>query len=222
MADRWSAAHARALLWIGYGGEEAGAAVADVLFGRVSPSGRLPVTFYTGRAQLPPFGSYDMRARPGRTYRFLTQPPLFYFGWGLSYTSFAYRLLDPPQAAPVSACSALPLAFDVTNTGDRAGDEVAQVYVRVGRAAEAPRLSLAGFARTGELAPGGRRRVAITVPPRALSVLVAAGRRGWVWEPGPVRVWIGGRQPSVEEVDGQASDLLELAFELAGPVRQCA
>lgn len=82
MAVPWLAGAADALLWVGYGGEEAGTGLADVLFGAVSPAGRLPITFYTGISQLPPFASYNMRQKPGRTFRFLTEQPLFPFGHG--------------------------------------------------------------------------------------------------------------------------------------------
>ena len=94
MAVPWLADAADALLWVGYGGEEAGAGLADVLFGAVSPAGRLPITFYTGLSQLPPFASYNMRQEPGRTFRFLTEQPLFPFGHGTVHAVPSVPLLS--------------------------------------------------------------------------------------------------------------------------------
>ena len=138
LAVPFAAAHAAALLDAWYPGEEGGNAVADVLFGEVNPAGRLPITFYRSAADLPPFADYAMR---GRTYRYLTQPPLYRFGDGLSYTTFGYANL---RVAP----DWKTISVDVDNRGARAGDEVVEVYVIPrDRPAYAPRLWLAAFAR---------------------------------------------------------------------------
>ena len=112
----WAAQHIPAIVEAWYPGQAGGAAIADVLFGDYNPAGRLPVTFYKSADQLPPFDDYSMK---GRTYRFFTGQPLYPFGYGLSYTSFAYRNL---RSGP-------DITVEVQNTGTRAGEEVVQLYV---------------------------------------------------------------------------------------------
>src|SRR5690606_7120657 len=114
-----------AILQAWYPGQSGGKAVADVLFGDYNPAGRLPVTFYKNVQQLPDFEDYDMA---GRTYRYMNEKPLFPFGYGLSYTTFAYgkpRL----DKANVQAGESVRLTVPVSNTGDRDGEEVVQVYL---------------------------------------------------------------------------------------------
>jgi beta-glucosidase len=169
----WAAAHVPAILHAWYPGEEGGTALAEVLFGDASPSGRLPVTVYRGAEDLPPFDDYGMR---GRTYRYLTKPPLWPFGHGLSYTSFsASNLIVPAEVAPGAD---VPISLDVQNVGARPGDQVVQVYVsRPDAPPYAPRRWLAAFARVAALAPGERRTVALTLPARALTLVDERGAR---------------------------------------------
>ncbi|MDE6638635.1 MAG: fibronectin type III-like domain-contianing protein, partial [Muribaculaceae bacterium] len=101
-----------------------GQAVAETLFGINNPAGRLPVTFYTGDAQLPDFEDYDMA---GRTYRYMTEKPLYAFGHGLSYTTFDY---GTPSAKKSKDGKNVTLNVSVKNSGDRDGEEVVQVYVK--------------------------------------------------------------------------------------------
>ena len=113
-----------AILFVWYPGMEGGRAVADVLFGDVSPAGKLPVTFPKSLDQLPAFDDYSMN---GRTYRYMTEEPLYPFGFGLSYTTFAYR--DLQITSPGS--SGFDAAVTVENTGTVAADEVVQFYLSV-------------------------------------------------------------------------------------------
>ncbi|KAK3267205.1 hypothetical protein CYMTET_24229 [Cymbomonas tetramitiformis] len=238
MEVTWAKENADAMLWAGYGGEEAGNALADVLFGAVSPSGRLPITFYASDDQLPPFADYDMRRSPGRTYRFLAEPPLFQFGHGLSYTHFDYKELlihiysghpdhaksDRWDGQTIPACSTLTITFRVLNDGDRAGDEVAQVYVALPGRHGTARINLGGFRRIPGLAPSSSGIMAtIALPPRAFSVLVDEDRAGWQWQPGPAQIYVSGRQPTVEEVNtGELPpDFLIGKIDLQGPVQSC-
>ncbi len=124
-----------AILQAWYPGEEGGNAVADVLTGAVSPSGRLPVTFYKNAGQLPDFEDYAMK---GRTYRYFEGEPLFPFGFGLSYTTFSYG---------EASVKGGKLLVPVTNTGSADSDEVVQLYVRNEADAEGPVKSLRGFVR---------------------------------------------------------------------------
>jgi beta-glucosidase len=185
LAVPFAAAHAAALLDVWYPGQDGGAALADVLFGDASPGGRLPVTFYRSAGDLPPFADYSMR---GRTYRYLSpeRPPLYPFGYGLTYAPVRYaNLLVGSGAASVSV--------DVQNAGTRAADEVVQVYViPKSPPAYAPRRWLAAFARV-TLAPGERRTVSLPIPPEALALVDERGAR----QPlaGEVQVAVGGGQP---------------------------
>jgi beta-glucosidase len=178
------AAHVPAILEAWYPGEEGGSAIADVLFGDYNPAGRLPVTFYRGVDQLPPFDDYAMT---GRTYRYLAEPPLYPFGHGLSYTRFDYTdlRLDAPEIAPAGQ---VRISVDVTNSGARAGDEVVQLYVSYPDSAVArPIKELKGFHRLS-LAPGETRTVAYTLAAAQLAWWDGAG---WAVEPGAVNVLIG-------------------------------
>ncbi len=138
----------QAILQAWYPGEEGGNALADIILGDVSPSGKLPVTFYKGIDQLPPFEDYAMK---GRTYRYFEGEPLFPFGFGLSYTTFSYG-----EAYVDGAHLLVP----VTNTGSRTADEVVQLYVRRPDDTDGPLKSLRGFKRV-TIAPGETKTVAI-------------------------------------------------------------
>jgi beta-glucosidase len=188
LAVPWAAAHVPAILYAWYPGAEGGAALADVLFGEASPAGRLPVTIYRSADDLPPFADYAMR---GRTYRYLGKEPLWPFGRGLSYTTFAYsNLVVAPDAPPGQD---IPLTVDVENTGARAGDEVVEVYLAKPDApAYAPRRWLAGFTRV-TLAPHERRTVRLALPARALTLVDEGGGRAPL--AGAFELAVGGGQP---------------------------
>lgn len=142
-----------AILQAWYPGEQGGNAVADVLFGDYTPGGKLPVTFYRDDSQLPPFDDYRMQ---GRTYRYFFGEPLYSFGYGLSYTTFA---LEKPSYDKKNG----QVRVRVTNTGDRRGTEVVQVYLRRKGDTDGPLKTLRGFARV-ELSAGESRTVAVDLP----------------------------------------------------------
>ena len=142
----WEDENLNAVLAAWYGGQAAGTAVADVLFGKVNPSGKLPVTFYSTKNYLPPFDSYEME---NRTYRFMTEKPLSPFGYGLSYTSFEY---DNGQYNPED----LTFTYSIKNTGDCDGEEVAQLYLTNTGDKRSPVKTLVGFQRV--LIPKGETR----------------------------------------------------------------
>jgi beta-glucosidase len=185
----WANAHANAILDAFYPGEEGGAAVAETLSGKNNPAGRLPVTFYKDVSQLPPFEDYAMK---GRTYRYFEGTPLYPFGYGLSYTKFAYRSLTGPTDA-VTAGS--PAAFDVTvtNTGKKAGDEVAQLYIEFPHVAGAPLKALRGFQRV-HIEAGASQKVHFELKPRDLSMVSEAGEP--IVAEGAYTVTVGGGQPN--------------------------
>lgn len=132
-----------AILQAWYPGQEGGTAVAEVLFGDYNPAGRLPVTFYRNMSQLPDFEDYNMT---GRTYRYMTQQPLFPFGYGLSYTTFEYGKLVLANDR-IKSGEPLKLTVNVTNSGQRGGEEVVQVYLKKQEDAEGPVKTLRAFKR---------------------------------------------------------------------------
>lgn len=132
-----------AILQAWYPGQAGGTAVADVLFGTYNPAGRLPVTFYKSTSQLPDFEDYNMK---GRTYRHMTESPLFPFGYGLSYTTFQYG--DAALSAPtIGYDEKVTLSIPVSNIGKRDGDEVVQVYLHRSGDKEGPSRTLRAFRR---------------------------------------------------------------------------
>jgi beta-glucosidase len=183
VAVNWAKAHVPAIVEAWYPGQAGGDALADVLFGDYNPAGRLPVTFYQSAEQLPPFTDYQMK---GRTYRYFQGEPLWPFGFGLSYTTFAYG--KPAAPAEVKTGSEARVSVEVRNTGAVAGEEVVELYLQN---AAGPR-SLAGFQRVA-LRAGERKTVNFTLPPRQLASTGADGKR--MSMAGTATVWIGGKQP---------------------------
>jgi beta-glucosidase len=177
-----------AILSAGYPGQEGGNAVADVLFGDYNPAGRLPVTYYKSVDQLPPFEDYNME---GRTYRYFHQTPLYPFGYGLSYTKFAYSDLTLPK--DVKMGDPITVSAKVTNAGDRDGDEVVELYLTDEKASTPrPIRQLEGFKRIS-LKKGESQVVQFTLEPRQLSMIDNQDRR--VIEPGYFTISVGGKQP---------------------------
>jgi beta-glucosidase len=188
LAVEWAAEHVPAIVEAWYPGQAAGTAIADVLFGNYNPAGRLPVTFYRSVEQLPPFDEYAMA---DRTYRYFSGDPLFPFGHGLSYTTFAYGHLEVPET--VQAGREVVVSALVANSGSRAGEEVVQLYVTDDSAAvPVPIRSLVGIRRV-YLEPGEVRRIEFRITPRQVSLIDDTGRR--VIEPGTFTVSVGGKQP---------------------------
>ena len=188
LAVNWAQKNVNAILESWYPGEEGGTAVAETLSGKNNPSGRLPVTFYTGVDQLPPFDSYAMQ---GRTYRYFEGTPLYPFGYGLSYTRFAYSELQLPTAS-VRAGDPLTAQVTVSNVGKVAGDEVVELYLTFPAVPGAPRRALRGFKRV-HLGPGESQVVQFSLAPRDLSMVTAAGEPAIAQ--GQYTVSIGGGQP---------------------------
>ncbi len=179
----WAAAHADALLTAYYPGQEGGQAIADVLFGDYNPAGRLPISVPVGEGQLPVY--YNKRAPKPHNYVEMAAAPLYPFGYGLSYTRFAYSNLSiTPQGSDYL------VSFDVQNVGDRDGEEVAQLYLHDQVASVSqPMLQLRHFARVA-IKKGATRRVSFTVTPEDLSIVNRDMQT--VVEPGDFDVMVGG------------------------------
>ncbi len=188
LSVNWADDKIPAILEAWYPGEEGGTALAEILAGDVSPSGRLPVTWYKSTDQLPPFEDYSMAKR---TYRYFDGEPLYPFGHGMSYTSFSYTNARVEQTG-VPADGSVAISVDVTNSGGMAGDEVVQMYVTHTGASGAPLRALKGVQRV-HLDRGQKKTVTFTLRDRELSIVDEAGKHRIV--PGPVDVWLGGGQP---------------------------
>ncbi|MFN2284591.1 MAG: glycoside hydrolase family 3 C-terminal domain-containing protein, partial [Anaerolineae bacterium] len=207
VAINWAEEHATAIVEAWYPGEEGGTALADVVFGDFNPAGRLPVTFYKSVEDLPPFRDYALarRAPAGHTYRYFGGEVLYPFGYGLSYTTFAYSDLTL-SANAIQSGESLTVSVKVQNTGALAGDEVVQLYVRdVEATVPVPIRQLQGFMRV-YLEPGAQQTVSFTLTPRQMSVIADDGQR--VIEPGFFEVAVGGGQP------GTAAPVVVSRFEV--------
>jgi len=179
-----------AVVFAWYPGQEGGRAMADVLFGDASPSGKLTLTFPKSLDQLPAFEEYSMA---GRTYRYAVSEPLYPFGFGLSYTSFAYSNLRLGKQV-IQAGEPLSTHLTVANTGPVAGDEVVQLYLADLEASTVvPLCSLAGFKRL-HLQPGEQQEVEFTILPEQMALVDDSGMP--ILEPGEFRLVAGGCSPS--------------------------
>lgn len=189
IAIPWEAQYVPAIINGWYGGQSAGTALADVIFGDYNPAGRLPVTFYKSDSDLLSFKDYSME---GRTYRYFRGVPLFPFGYGLSYTKFTYGSLQiPKQLTKDKPCS---ISVMVTNAGRRDGEEVIQLYVKhTVNDNRTPIQALKGFTRIA-LKRGETKRVQFTLTSEDLSLVDLNGKS---YIPiGKVKISVGGNQPN--------------------------
>ena len=201
---------AAAILLAGYGGQQGGNAVADVLFGDYNPAGRLPVTYYRSVDQISAFENYDMN---GKTYRFFTKEPLYPFGYGLSYTFFRYSNLSMPEK--IISGNDIKVSVTVTNDGKLRGDEVVELYLTDEKASTPrPVRQLEGFKRIS-LDPGESKEVEFTLKPRQLSIINKKNKR--VLEPGYFTISVGGKQPGFEGyLDPQCTQVLTGRVRITG------
>jgi beta-glucosidase len=185
MTVNWLAANSDAVVDAWFPGEAGGTAVADVLFGDYNPGGKLAVSVPKHVGQLP---IYYYRKYPGKKFVEMDGEPLYSFGFGLSYTTFAYSDLRV-QPEQIDKSGRAVVSVDVTNTGKMAGDEVVQLYIRdqIASVVRPPR-ELKGFRRI-HLAPGQTKRVAFEVGDAELCFVNASVQ--WVVEPGDFEVMIG-------------------------------
>ena len=189
------AAEADAILETWYAGEQQGTAIADALFGRVNPGGKLPVTVAREAGQVPAFYNHKPSARRG--YLFSDVTPLYPFGYGLSYTTF--DIGEPAlSASTIMPGQGVTVRIPVTNTGARAGDEVVQVYLRDEvSSVTRPVKELVGFQRV-TLQPGETRQVDIALPPRVFELWNRDMQR--VIEPGDFSIMVGPNSQDLQSV----------------------
>lgn len=202
LAVNWAQQHANAVLEAWYPGEEGGTAIAETLAGDNNPAGRLPLTFYSSLGQVPPFEEYSMKHR---TYRYLSEKPLYGFGFGLSYTKFEYSGLKLP--VETKAGDAVTVEGVVKNVGGLVGDEVVELYLTQPSGFETPVRVLAGFKRI-HLAAGESAHLSLAIGPRSLGQVDQKGDR--VIMPGEYTVTVGGAQP------GEANSVQTGKFAIRG------
>jgi beta-glucosidase len=199
--------HIPAIIQAWYPGEEGGNAVADVIFGDYNPAGKLPVTFYKSLDQLPLFEDYRME---GRTYRYFKDKPLYPFGYGLSYTKFKYSNLKISQSK-IKIGEELLISVDVKNIGERAGDEIVQLYLSKSFAnLNLPIRELQGFKRI-TLKKGMGTTVSLSLTSKNLFYVTEEGKR--VVAPGIIQLSVGGCQPGYSD---NGINLVESSFEVVG------
>ena len=203
LAINWAQEHVPAIVEAWYPGQAGGRAIADVLFGDYNPGGRLPVTFYRSVDDLPSFGDYNMA---GHTYRFFGGPPLYAFGHGLSYTTFAYDSLRV-SADSLSSTDTIVVRMNLTNTGRRAGDEVVQLYVQyLGDVPHRPRQDLRDYRRVS-LQPGETRMIELSVPVSRLAYWNTE-THGWTVNSERLRLEVGASSADIR---------LERVIRVTGP-----
>ena len=201
LALTWAQQHAAAILQAWYPGVEGGTAISRTLAGENNPAGRLPVTFYSSTADLPPFTDYSMK---NRTYRYYTGTPLWGFGYGLSYSTFSYGPLHL-STATVTAGQPLSATVTVTNTSKRAGDEVVEAYLKTPQTA-GPLHSLVGFERV-HLNSGEKRDVTLKLAPRSLSTVDDRGSRSVL--AGKYQLTLASTQPVAAAAKAEAEFTVE-------------
>jgi beta-glucosidase len=198
LAVNWAGELSQAIVQAWYPGGQGGRAIASLLFGDYSPSGRLPITFYRSEHDLPDFHDYSME---NRTYRFLKAEPLYPFGYGLSYTRFQYER-PVLSKSDVIAGSDIEVRSQVKNTGKCESDEIVQLYLRDFEASvRVPKWQLAGIKRVS-LKSGETCDLHFTITARQMALIDEEGN--CILEPGKFRIYIGGSQPDErsEELTG--------------------
>jgi len=214
LALTWADENIPAIIAAWYPGAEGGKAIASLIFGEYSPSGKLPITFYRTVEELPDFKDYSMK---GRTYRYMENEALYPFGYGLSYTRFEYGCIkvkkDTIQTGENFNC-----LVKVKNAGNIESIETVQLYLKdVEASVTLPRWQLAGIKRVN-LAPGEEKEVSFTVTPRQMALINNEGR--CILEPGVFEVYIGGSQPDSRSEALTGMKVQKAAFKVIGELSE--
>ncbi|GHA36723.1 glycosyl hydrolase [Salinimicrobium marinum] len=199
---------ADAVLLVWYPGEEGGNAVADVIFGKVSPSGRLPITFPKSLDDLPPYEDYSME---GRTYKYMDAEPMYPFGYGLSYTNFDYSDVRLSEKR-IRKGKSLNATITVKNSGNTRSEEVVQLYVSdLEASVRAPKYQLFGVKRVA-LEPGASEEIQFKITPEMMELVNDEGER--VLESGNFKIYLGGSSPGNRSTELGIAKLKEATFTL--------
>ena len=207
IAIEWESANILAILNVWYGGQDAGTAIMDVLFGDYNPSGRLPVTFYAKDSDLPAFNSYEMK---NRTYRYFDGEVLYPFGYGLSYAKFEYSSIQMPEN--VNAGATVDVSVNVKNTGKTEGKEVVQLYMSYPSSkSQTPMYSLKGFEKI-HLKSGENRTITFKLSAKDFALSDEYGMQKV--RPGERKLYIGATSPS--KTTAQKLPVVEKNFNIIG------
>ncbi|MDR3226651.1 MAG: glycoside hydrolase family 3 C-terminal domain-containing protein [Prevotellaceae bacterium] len=207
LSINWEDENLPAIIEAWYPGQQGGAAIADVLFGDYNPAGRLPVTFYKNINDIPAFTDYDMQ---GKTYRYFQGKPLYEFGYGLSYSTFEYSIVNIPQNIEVG--DTLKITTEVKNTGKMDGDEVVQLYVSLptGNTWKTPVRALKGFKRI-HLKAGESSKVEFSLAPSQMTVHDENNVETIV--AGIIKISIGGKQPDIKAIASKQVAVCDVKIE---------
>lgn len=205
LAVNWADEHIPAIIQGWYPGAQGGKAIANILFGAKNPEGKLPVTFYRSTQELPAFEDYSMK---NRTYRYMQTEALYPFGYGLSYTSYAFT--DIKSSTPVIGKEGVDISATIKNTGKMAGRETMQVYVKVCRE-NTPNAQLKGLCKV-KLAPGEEKQVTIHLPREAFGLFDEEGRLQV--KQGEVLVYVGGQAPDARSKKLTGCSVAELSLQV--------
>ncbi|HEX9058783.1 MAG TPA: glycoside hydrolase family 3 C-terminal domain-containing protein, partial [Clostridia bacterium] len=185
----WADENVPAIIEAWYPGAEGGEAIASMIFGEYSPSGRLPVTFYRTTEELPDFKDYSMK---NRTYKYMKNEALYPFGYGLSYTKFEYTELKI-SSDKINAGDSIKCSIKVRNAGEIESDEIVQLYLKDMEASvEVPRWQLAGIRRVN-LKPSEEIQAELEISPRQMALIDYEGK--CILEPGYFEIFVSGSQP---------------------------
>jgi beta-glucosidase len=210
LAVRWADENIPAIIQAWYPGALGGTAIASLIFGDYSPSGKLPITIYRSTEELPDFHDYSMK---NRTYRYMQTEALYPFGFGLSYTRFEYHDLKLSQDR-LKAGASLECSVKVKNTGALESEETVQLYLKdLAASVAVPNWSLQGFKKI-RLSPGAETEVRFQITPRQMSLINEQGLR--VLEPGTFSIYLGGSQPDERSQKLTGSKVLRETFEVVG------
>jgi len=207
----WADEHIPAILQAWYPGAQGGRAIASILFGDASPSGRLPVTFYRSTSELPDFTDYSMK---NRTYRYMQNEALYPFGYGLSYTKFIYSDIRLNKTT-INAGEQIEVSVKVKNIGSIKSDEVVQLYLKdLEASVDVPRWQLKGFKRI-TLSPDEEQIIDFCILPEHMALVNENGKS--VIEPGKFEVYLGGSQPDKRSLELTKTNILKAEFVVEGP-----
>lgn len=210
----WADTHIPAIIQAWYPGEEGGTALTDILLGDYSPAARLPFSWIRSLDDIPEFTDYSMK---GRTYRYCQKPPLYPFGFGLSYAEFRYSNLRLSRS-DIPAGEDLELLVDVENVGNCDGDEVVQIYLKDLKATvQVPHHQLCGFRRV-KLGKGEKKSVSFRITARQIALIDEEGR--CILEPGGFSVYAGGSQPDARSMELTGTEVLCALFKVTGEVKE--
>ena len=212
LAVNWADEHVGSIIQAFYPGAQGGRAIASLIFGKYSPSGRLPVTFVRSEKDLPDFSDYSME---NRTYRYMKAEPLYPFGFGLSYSKFEYKNLTLSHSS-ITAGKDIEAAVDVKNTGSIQSDEIVELYLQdVEASVRVPRWQLSGIKRV-TLDPGDVSTVKFKITAREMALINMDGE--CFLEPGEFKVFAGGSQPDKRSLQLTGGQVLSKTFTVTGPV----